>query len=69
MTLCSEAAWVRPRNRVLQRSAAMRHLTIGEADDPEFAANAIDPVRVFGMADAWALRQGKFREDDIPGLG
>jgi hypothetical protein len=57
-TLGSEAAWTIPRNRVLHFTAALRFLASDDSDDVDFVDDLIDPARVVGMAETWALWQG-----------
>ena len=64
LTLRSDEAWAIPRNRVLQFSTALRFLASPDSDDIDFAGDTIDPAQVLGMVDAWAPRQGLFRDDD-----
>jgi hypothetical protein len=60
-TLWSEEHWTIPRNRVLHFTAALRFLASDDSDDVDFVDDLIDPARVLGMAEAWALRQGLFQ--------
>jgi len=66
---CHEDGWSIPRNRMLQFTALVRFLASGAADHVLFEGTTINPTHVLRMADAWALRQGLFREDDNPALG
>ena len=64
--LWSEEAWTIPRNHGLHFTATSRYLASEDSDDADFVGDVIDPARVLGMAEAWALRQGLFRGGDTP---
>jgi hypothetical protein len=62
-SLWSEEKWTIPRNRVVHFTAALRFLAGDDSDDVDFIGDHIDPARVLGMAEAWAMRQGLFSGD------
>ena len=60
-----DLSWAVPRNLVLQFSTVLRFILSGEVDGiPLRQGSAFDPAQVIGMAEAWALRQGLFQDDD-----
>ena len=65
METFTDDAWSIPRDRVLQFASLLRYMHSGEHDWEMQPLPT--PTQILGMADAWALRQGLFRQgDDYP---